>query len=233
MKSNDAGNRNSLDAILDSLDRKELVGIIKKHAEMDEKIEAKLIAKYSVCELTNGEYKKIISSVLNRSMRRGGFIPYNASFSACSGAESVLEKAEKYLEEGNAAQGVKANVIFFERKAAREEPWTQKLWIYDLRINIHFTLKTNQLKESDLDEFVECYNIENRLKRKESERFKCFTYKELLQRDKVSLDISWLKDDSLEDSENLPPPSELASDIIDNLKNALEQFEEIEDELEK
>jgi type I restriction enzyme M protein len=131
------------------------------------------------------------------------------------------------------AQGVKANVVFFERKAAREEPWTQKLWIYDLRTNIHFTLKTNQLKESDLDEFVECYNIENRLKRKESERFKCFTYKELLQRDKVSLDISWLKDDSLEDSENLPPPSELASDIIDNLKNALEQFEEIEDELKK
>jgi hypothetical protein len=115
MKSNDAGNRNSLDAILDSLDRKELVSIIKEHAEMDEKIEAKLTAKYSVCDLTKGEYKKIISSVLNRSMRRGGFIPYNASFSACSGAESVLEKAEKYLEAGNVAQALTAAKAVIEK----------------------------------------------------------------------------------------------------------------------
>src|SRR5206468_6339856 len=60
------------------------------------------------------------------------------------------------------AQGVKANVLFFDKKAASETPWTKKLWIYDLRTNKHFTLKTNPLKREDLDEFVQCYNPENR-----------------------------------------------------------------------
>ena len=60
------------------------------------------------------------------------------------------------------AQGVKANVLFFDRKPAQEKPWTQKLWIYDLRTNLHFTLKENTLKRSDLDDFVACYNPKNR-----------------------------------------------------------------------
>ena len=129
------------------------------------------------------------------------------------------------------AQGVKANVLFFDRKPAREEPWTQKLWIYDLRTNQHFTLKTRQMKRSHLAGFVTCFNPDNRLLREESECFKCFTYDELLQRDKVSLDIFWLKDDSLEDTANLPPPAELATDIIDNLEAALAQFQSIQEEL--
>jgi type I restriction enzyme M protein len=56
------------------------------------------------------------------------------------------------------AQGVKANVLFFDRKPAAEKPWTDKLWIYDLRTNKHFTLKENPLKRSDLDDFVACYD---------------------------------------------------------------------------
>ena len=52
------------------------------------------------------------------------------------------------------AQGVKANVLFFDRKPAREEPWTQRLWIYDLRTNQHFTLKRHPLTREDLDDFV-------------------------------------------------------------------------------
>ena len=55
------------------------------------------------------------------------------------------------------AQGVKANVLFFDRKPAQEKPWTEKLWIYDLRTNQHFTLKENPLQRSDLDDFVKCY----------------------------------------------------------------------------
>jgi hypothetical protein len=104
------------------------------------------------------------------------------------------------------AQGVKANVLFFDRKPAAEKPWTTKLWIYDLRTNKHFTLKENPLKRSDLDDFVACYNPNNRHDRKESERFKSFTYEELIKRDKLNLDIFWLKDESLEDSANLPDP---------------------------
>lgn len=129
------------------------------------------------------------------------------------------------------AQGVKANVLFFERKPAREKPWTEKLWIYDLRTNKHFTLKQNPLRYEDLLDFINCYNPENCFDRKETERFKPFSYEELIQRDKVSLDIFWLRDESLEDSENLPDPDVLAGEIVENLEAALEQFSSIYEDL--
>jgi type I restriction enzyme M protein len=131
------------------------------------------------------------------------------------------------------AQGVKANVLFFERKPAQEKPWTQKLWIYDLRTNLHFTLKENTLKRSDLDDFVACYNPKNRHERKESERFKGFAYDDLLKRDKVNLDIFWLKDDSLEESANLPAPGVIAEEITEDLEAALEQFATIAEDLKR
>ena len=129
------------------------------------------------------------------------------------------------------AQGVKANVLFFDRKPAKEKPWTQKLWIYDLRTNLHFTLKENTLKRSDLDDFVACYNRKNRNDRTESERFKSFTYEELTKRDKLNLDIFWLKDDALEESANLPAPEVIAADIMADLAAALEQFAAIAEDL--
>jgi len=130
------------------------------------------------------------------------------------------------------AQGVKANVIFFDRKPACEKVWTERLWIYDLRTNKHFTLKTNPLTYNDLQDFINCYNPENRHIRQESERFKSFSYEELVQRDKVSLDIFWLKDESLEYVDNLPEPDILAAEIADNLEAVLEQFRGIVEGLE-
>ncbi len=129
------------------------------------------------------------------------------------------------------AQGVKANVLFFDRKPAQETPWTKQLWIYDLRTNLHFTLKENTLKRSDLDDFVACYNQKNRNTRKESERFKSFGYDELTKRDKLNLDIFWLKDDALEESANLPSPEIIAADITADLEAALEQFATIAEDL--
>jgi type I restriction enzyme M protein len=129
------------------------------------------------------------------------------------------------------AQGVKANVLFFDRKPASEKPWTDKLWIYDFRTNVHLTLKTNTLKYEDLKDFVKCYNPDDRFQRQEAERFRAFTYDELTQRDKANLDIFWLKDDSLEDSVNLPAPEVLAKDIAENLESALEQFSVIYQDL--
>jgi len=131
------------------------------------------------------------------------------------------------------AQGVKANVLFFDRKPAREKPWTEKLWIYDFRTNMHFTLKTNTLSYKDLQDFIQCYNPQNRHERAETERYKAFSYEELLQRDKVNLDIFWLKDESLEDSANLPSPDILAREIADNLESALTQFSSIYQDLEE
>jgi type I restriction enzyme M protein len=136
------------------------------------------------------------------------------------------------------AQGVKANVLFFDRKPASETPWTKKLWIYDLRTNLHFTLKTNPLKRSDLDEFVQLYNPANRNQRtatwsadNQDGRWRSYSYEELTSRDKASLDIFWLKDDSLEDSDNLPEPGVLAAEIVEDLQAALEQFREIAEDL--
>jgi type I restriction enzyme M protein len=129
------------------------------------------------------------------------------------------------------AQGVKANVLFFDRKPASEKPWTSKLWIYDLRTNTHFTLKTNSMVSEDLKDFVKCYNPQNRNDRQETDRFKVFTYEDIMKRDKVSLDIFWLKDDSIEDSANLPAPEILAREIADNLEAALEQFNGIYQDL--
>lgn len=130
------------------------------------------------------------------------------------------------------AQGVNANVLFFDRKEASERPWTKTLWIYDLRTNKHFTLKTNPLRYEDLQDFIKCYNPQNRHDRKETERFKPFTHEWLLQRDKTSLDISWLEDESLEDTANLPPPHIIAREITENLQSALEQFSNIQEDLE-
>ena len=126
---------------------------------------------------------------------------------------------------------MKANVLFFERKEASEKPWTKDLWIYDLRTNQHFTLKTNPLANKDLDDFKAVYHPGAFAKRKETERFKRFTYAEIVARDKANLDILWLKDDSLEDSENLPPPAELAAEIVESLEAALEEFRAVEDAL--
>jgi type I restriction enzyme M protein len=122
------------------------------------------------------------------------------------------------------AQGVKANVLFFDRRPASERPWTENLWIYDLRTNKHFTLKTNPLGRADLDDFVACYNADNRHERAETERFRRFSYAEVVGRDKANLDIFWLRDESLEDSENLPPPDVIAAEIIEDLQAALDQF---------
>jgi type I restriction enzyme M protein len=101
------------------------------------------------------------------------------------------------------AQGVKANVLFFDKKPAAERPWTKRLWLYDLRTNQHFTLKQNPLLRHHLDDFVECYAPgKPRFERVETDRFKSFSYDELLARDKVNLDITWLRDESLEDMDN-------------------------------
>ena len=129
------------------------------------------------------------------------------------------------------AQGVKANILFFDRKPASEEPWTKELWIYDLRTNVHFTLKQKTLSTSDLEDFVSCYNPENRRERSESKRFKRFTYEGLMRRDKASLDIFWLKDKCLEGAVDLQPPEVIAAEIAENLEAALEQFAEIHEEL--
>ena len=181
-----------------------------------------------------------IFTILKQHGRAAIVVPDNVLFEGGAGEtirRALLKQADVHtllrLPTGIFyAQGVKANVLFFDRKPAGEKPWTEKLWIYDFRTNMHFTLKENPLKRTDLDDFVRCYHTKNRHERKETERFKRFTYDDLLKHDKVNMDIFWLKDESLEDSANLPAPGIIAQDIAGDLEAALEQFREIEADLE-
>ncbi|MEO0410389.1 MAG: class I SAM-dependent DNA methyltransferase [Pseudomonadota bacterium] len=128
-------------------------------------------------------------------------------------------------------QGVKANVLFFTKKAAATEAQTKALWIYDLRTNMRFTLKKNRMADHDLEDFIRSYNPRGRASRQESERFHAFSYEDLIARDKTNLDIFWLKDDSLEDVDSLPAPDILAASIVEHLQEALEHFTGVEAEL--
>src|SRR5690606_1937926 len=131
--------------------------------------------------------------------------------------------------------GVKANVLFFDKHPPRADgkPNTKALWIYDFRTNLHFTLKKNPLKASDLDDFKARYKAGNHGKRKGTERCRKFEVADLLKRDKLNLAIFWLKDDSLDDVDSLPPPDEIAQEIVENLQAALEAFQSVADELSK
>ena len=174
-------------------------------------------------------------TILDTDGRAGIVLPDNVLFEAGAAAEGIRKRL---LEQFNFhtllrlptgifySQGVKANVLFFDKNPASTEPWTKELWTYDRRTNQNFTLKTRQLVRTDLNDFVTCYQ-----QREETERFKRFTYADLIARDKTNLDIFWLKDDSLEDVDNLPEPSVIAAEIVENLEAALEQFRSVAEEL--
>ncbi len=138
------------------------------------------------------------------------------------------------------AQGVKANVIFFENHEASPNPWTKEVWYYDYRTNVHHTLKQKPMRFEDLDDFIQCFNPKNRHDREESwddksnpeGRWRKFPYEELISRDKASLDVFWIKDKSFADFENLPDPSVVAEDITEMLASALTSFQNVQDELQ-
>ena len=128
--------------------------------------------------------------------------------------------------------GVKANVLFFDNKPGARDPWTKEIWFYDYRTNVHHTLKKKPMEFEDLEDFIKCYNPSNRHDRQETwseenpeGRWRKYSYEEIIERDKTSLDIFWLKDDSLTDLENLPDPDILANEIIENIEAGLESFQ--------
>tara|TARA_R110002095_G_C4188910_1_gene233723 strand:- start:242 stop:1033 length:792 start_codon:yes stop_codon:yes gene_type:complete len=133
------------------------------------------------------------------------------------------------------AQGVKANVLFFDNQPAAKKPWTKDIWFYDYRTNIHHTLKKKTLRIEDLQSFIDCYSPENRHARKETwneetspeGRWRKYGIDEIMSRDKTSLDITWIKDDTLTDLDNLPEPEVLAEEIILNIESGLSSFREV------
>jgi type I restriction enzyme M protein len=169
-----------------------------------------------------------IKTILSINGRAAVVLPDNVLFEAGAGEtirRNLLNECDVHtilrLPTGIFyAQGVKANVVFFDRKAASETPWTRETWIYDLRTNQHFTLKRDPLTRPHLDDFVQAFSAADRTKRVESERFKRYDYAELIGRDKVNLDIIWLKDDSEIDAAMLPDPDTLIAEIVEELTAA-------------
>ncbi len=189
-----------------------------------------------------------VKSMLKVHGRAAVVVPDNVLFEGGAGEtvrRSLLRECEVHtllrLPTGIFyAQGVKANVLFFDRKPGATEPWTKTVWVYDLRTNKHFTLKTKRLTRADLDEFVACYRPGDRHHRTATwtegmpeGRWRPYGYDEILARDKVSLDLFWLRDESLEDSAGLPEPHLLAQEIADDLRSALAQIEDVLGDLEQ
>lgn len=176
-----------------------------------------------------------IMTILEANGRAGVVLPDNVLFEAGRAGEGIRRRL---LEQFNFhtllrlptgiwySPGVKANVLFFDKRPASREVQTRELWVYDCRTNVHKTLKTKRLMRGDFDDFIERYHD-----RQETERFRRFGYEDLVARDKLNLDIFWLKDDSLEDLDSLPEPEVLAAEIVENLEAALEQFRSVAGEL--
>jgi type I restriction enzyme M protein len=189
-----------------------------------------------------------IKSMLKTTGRSAVVLPDNVLFEGGAGEtvrKKLLETTDLHtilrLPTGIFyANGVKANVLFFDGKPASKTAWTKEIWVYDYRTNIHHTLKKNPLKLEDLHDFLKCYNPKNRHKRKETwnaqnteGRWRKFSYEDIISRDKTSLDITWLKDKSLADLDNLPDPDVLAEDIVENIESALDNFRSIIEQLKK
>jgi type I restriction enzyme M protein len=183
-----------------------------------------------------------IMTVMEGNGRAAVVLPDNVLFEAGSAGEGIRKRLLTQFDFHTLLRlptgifyrpGVKANVLFFDKHppCADGQPNTQAMWIYDLRTNQHFTLKKNPLKTADLEDFVHRYTADNRSQREPSDQFRRFEVDELLARDKTNLDIFWLKDDSLEDIDSLPPPDVIATEIVDNLQAALEAFQAVSDEL--
>jgi type I restriction enzyme M protein len=133
------------------------------------------------------------------------------------------------------AQGVKANVLFFERKPAAEAAWTKRVWFYDLRTGSTFTPKQNPLRRAHLDEFIACYKTADRGARRATwsekspkGRWRSYGYDELVARDKCNLDVTWLSEDGDGDDGAGLDPSAIARSIIDDVQSALAGFAELE-----
>ena len=183
-----------------------------------------------------------IKTLLNLTGEAAVVLPDNVLFEGGAG-ETVRKELLKTTELHTIlrlptgifyAQGVKANVLFFDNKPASKDPWTKEVWIYDYRSNISHTLKKNPMTSEHLKDFVKLYNPENRNKRTETwsetnpeGRWRKFTYSEIIERDKTNLDIFWIKDKSLTDLDNLPDPDVLANEIIENIEAGLNSFKEI------
>jgi type I restriction enzyme M protein len=187
-----------------------------------------------------------IVNMLEDNGRAAVVLPDNVLFEG--GAGEIIRK--RLLDEVNLhtilrlptgifyAHGVKSNVLFFDRKKTGDSG-TKEIWFYDYRTNVHHTPKNNPIVTNSLVEFTDCYSFNDRKKRKETwseknpeGRWRKYSLKQLLERDKANFDIFWLKDNNTVQLTNIPEPDVIIDDIIENMENALESLRSIKDSLD-
>lgn len=171
-----------------------------------------------------------IMLMLKNTGRAAVVLPDNVLFEG--GAGETIRK--KLLEDFNLhtilrlptgifyAQGVKANVLFFQKGTP-----TKNVWYYDYRTGIKHTLATKPMMRQHLDDFVKCYHAENIAARQETERFKCYPVDELLARDKTSLDITWIKQTDDDEDISLGELISTMEEKSNNIITAVQRLKEL------
>ena len=118
--------------------------------------------------------------------------------------------------------GVKANVLFFDKKKVGKVPATKDVWFYDLRSNKNFSLRQNPIGPDDLTDFVRCYCADDITGRKETDHFRRFNYSEIVARDKANLDILW-QHDTMSTTQG-GTHQKLFREILEDLEEAMREF---------
>ena len=178
-----------------------------------------------------------VHSMLKETGRAAVVVPDNVLFEGGAGEKirrTLLQRCNVHtllrLPTGIwYSAGVKANVLFFDKKPISKVPATKDIWIYDLRSNRNFSLRQNAIKSDDLTDFIHCYCADNPTRRKETDVFRRFKYSEIIARDKANLDIQWAQK-----SQNIlkaETPQALMKGIVEDLEEAMREFAAVEKEI--
>ena len=178
-----------------------------------------------------------VYSMLKESGRAAMVVPDNVLFEGGAGEKirrTLLQRCNVHtllrLPTGIwYSPGVKANVLFFDKKPVTSTPATQEVWVYDLRSKRNFSVRQNQIGPDDLGDFVNCYCAEEQTRRRETIHFRRFKYSEIIARDKANLDIQWR--DEARDATQGETPQKLMKEILRDLQEAMREFAAAESEI--
>lgn len=180
-----------------------------------------------------------VYSMLKEAGRAAVVVPDNVLFEGGAGEKirrALLHRCEVHtllrLPTGIwYSPGVKANVLFFDKKPVTKTPATKEVWVYDLRSNQKFSLRQNPIGPEDLTDFIHCYRTDDPTRRKETAHFRRFKYSEIIARDKASLDIQWERETM--NATQGGTPQALVKEILRDLEEAMREFAAAESEIRR
>lgn len=180
-----------------------------------------------------------VHSMLKESGRAAVVVPDNVLFEGGAGEKirrALMQQCEVHtllrLPTGIwYSPGVKANVLFFDKRPVGKTPSTKEVWVYDLRSNRNFSLRQNPIGPEDLTDFIQCYRADEPTRRKETAHFRRFKYSEIVARDKANLDIQW-RHEAINASQGGTPQA-LMKEILEDLKETIREFAAAESEIRR